>query len=349
MKNALFRLLIIFVSGLGLNACVSFPTPVRGDCVKDGQVTCISTRSSDYEAGPVFCSERYQNGHSASVLSPRSRQLAGQGYLYALAAAKILHKDDEEGRDHHFGDTPLLRHNPDYDKDSWFGFQGGVYERWSPSADKIEKIIVTFAGSNEWIDWFTQNIGIPVQYASARELVIQVHEDPKYRDIPIVATGYSLGGGLAAHVKKHSETAQYVKEAWLFNPSPLDGILGGDPTENVYVLYQDNEALIKFREFLGANYALEKNTATYGTIESTNIYGHYRYSLMLQLLHAADANYWCETRGSPQPSEALQILRRSHMRACESESDRTEARGEAHRTARKVSQWTDPFVHCAKD
>lgn len=342
---------ILAVAGFGLGGCSGMPTPVRGECVKDGKVSpaCFTTRSSDYEAGPVFCSERYQHGHSAKTLSPRARQLAGHGYLYALAAAKILHKDNEEGRDHQFGETLLLQHNPEYDKDSWLGFQGAVYERRSPSGNKIEKVVVTFAGSNQWRDWFTQNIGIPVQYESARALVLQVYEDAKYKGIPIVATGYSLGGGLAAHVKKHPETASLVQEAWLFNPSPLDGILGGDPVENIYVLFQDNEILVNLRNVLGADYALDKNKAEYGTIDSAKIYGHYRYSLMLQLLHAADANYWCETRGDPRPSDALQILRNSQMRACENESDQANARRAAEKAEKKIAAWSDPFVHCTQD
>lgn len=339
------------VVSLGLVGCSGLPKPVRGECVNEGRASpaCFSTRSSDYEAGPVFCSERYQHGHTAKTLSPRARQLAGKGYLYALAAAKILHQENEEGRDHRFGDSELLKHNAEYDKSSWHGFQGAVYERRSPDGREIEKVVVTFAGSNQWRDWFIQNIGIPVQYASARELVLEVSEDPKYKGVPIVAAGYSLGGGLAVHVKKHPATASRVQEAWLFNPSPFDGILGGDPVENVYVLFQDNEILLNIRNALGANYALEQNKAEYGTIDSSKIYGHYRYSLMLQLLHAADVNYWCETRGDPQPSDALQVLRKSNMRACESELDQTNARRAAARAAKKIAEWTDPFAHCTQD
>lgn len=342
---------VLTTASLGLSGCSSIPKPVRGECVEDrtGSPACFTARSSDYEAGPVFCAERYQHGHTASTLSPRARQLAGQGYLYALAAAKILHVDDEEGRDHQFGDTPLLKHNPAYDTNSWLGFQGALYERRSLTGDKIEKVVVTFAGSNQWRDWLTQNIGIPVQYASARNLVLRASEDAKYKGIPIVATGYSLGGGLAAHVKKHPETASLVQEAWLFNPSPLDGILGGDPVEDIYVLYQDNEILINLRKFLGADYAFEKNTANYSTIDSSKIYGHYRYSLMLQLLHAADVNYWCESRGDPQPSDALQILKNSRMRACESKGARDNARKEAEKAEKRIAGWTDPFIHCSKD
>jgi hypothetical protein len=85
------------------------------------------------------------------------------------------------------------------------------------------------------------------------------------------------------------------------------------------------------------------------TIDSANIYGHCRYSLMLQLLHAADANYWCETHGDPRPSDALQILRNSQMRACENESDQANARKAAAKAEKKIATWSDPFVHCTQD
>lgn len=351
MRICNYITVILTVSALGLGGCSGMPKPVRGKCVKDGKVlpACFTTRSSDYEQGPVFCSSRYQHGHTADTLSPRARQLAGEGYLYALAAAKILHKDNEEGGDHLFGDTLLLRHNKDYDEDTWIGFQGTVYERWSPRGDRIEKVVVTFAGSNQWRDWFTQNIGLPIQYSSARALVVRASKDEKYKGTPIIATGYSLGGGLAAHVKKHQETAHLVQEAWLFNPSPLDGILGGGPVENVYVLYQDNEILVNLRKILGADYAFDKKTAQYRTIDSAKIYGHYRYSLMLQLLHAADVNYWCKTQGDPHPSDALQILRSSRMRACESDRDQAKAREAAAEAEKKIATWPDPFVHCPKE
>lgn len=69
----------------------------------------------------------------------------------------------------------------------------------------------------------------------------------------------------------------------------------------------------------------------------------------LNRLRFISNNYWCETRGDPRPSDALQILRNSQMRACENDSEQANARRAAAKAEKTIAAWTDPFVHCSKD
>lgn len=339
--------LAIFII-LTCSGCAIWPNKVvRGDCVENGEIKilCSSRRASDYEAGYIFCPIRYQVGHDNYALPKKSIELAGKGYLYALAAAKVLHKENEEGDDHRFGDDPRLVHVPSLDKDNWTGFQASVFEIHDISTGKVSSVVVAFRGSDQTRDWILQNIGLPMQYNSARKLIFEIQSTEKYRSVPLIVTGASLGGGLASHVKRHRDTSSYVNEAWLFNPSIFDGILFTQPDEDTYLLYQKGEFLEGFRSILGTDYAVDKNVAAYDLIDSGAAYGHFRYSLLLQVLHAADVYHWCTTKGEDVSSPALRVLEKSNMRACDSEW-LARSKSEGAEAIKRVTDRENRFSSC---
>jgi hypothetical protein len=230
-----------------LSGCASYPNPVvRGDCFVDGRAKplCMSMRWSDYEKGSMYCPVRYQIGLSDGDLSANAVRLAGKGYLYALAAAKVLHKDNEEGKDHLFADSEKIVHVVDMDESNWTGFQASVFEIRNESDSSVEKVVIAFRGSDQCRDWLMQNAGIPAQFSSARQYVIRVNK--KYYGLPIIATGASLGGGLAAHVRQNEETAGLISEAWLFNPSIFDGVLFTKPDIKTYLIMSLHQPEARF-------------------------------------------------------------------------------------------------------
>lgn len=115
--------------------------------------------------------------------------------------------------------------------------------------EKIDtnKVVFAFRGTDKEADYLTANLAIPpfnFQYRQARKAVARYLSEHGQKDV--VATGHSLGGGLALSASVH-----HGIKAYAFDPSPriFDGI--GDlhaPAERV-VAYQDGEILQHFRQY----------------------------------------------------------------------------------------------------
>ena len=293
MNTKLKILLLVMLSSI--TGCASFPNPVvRGKCFDEKSGTakkfCRSTNWVDYERGNIFCPYRYQitpdNAQEKNAI-----RLAKKGYLYALGAALELQKEkSQDTNDHHFELPENMINVKELHTSLRNGFQASTFEIKEDGTEN-PVILIAFRGSDQIIDWRTQNIGIEIQNNDARDYVKKIYN--KYKR-PVIVSGFSLGGGLSAHVKQHPETKNMVKEAWLFNPSPFDGIWGTKPDKDTYVLYQKGEVLTFIRKIFRTEYADTDNTAYYRNIKSFPVYSHFRYSLMLQILHAADTSYWCE-------------------------------------------------------
>jgi hypothetical protein len=108
------------------------------------------------------------------------------------------------------------------------------------------KTVISFKGTDEKIDWIVSNswIGPSVPYKSAKKHVKEyIEKNPKRT---VVATGHSLGGGLALSV-----SLWLGIDAYAFNSSPrvYDG--WGDHNEPATrkAIYQENEVLSKVRSF----------------------------------------------------------------------------------------------------
>lgn len=108
------------------------------------------------------------------------------------------------------------------------------------------KVVFAFRGTDSKKDYLTANLALPpfnFQYRQARKAVGKYLSENKHKNV--VATGHSLGGGLALSVSVH-----HGIKAFAFDPSPriFDGF--GDmhePAERV-IVYQDGEILQKFRK-----------------------------------------------------------------------------------------------------
>ena len=109
------------------------------------------------------------------------------------------------------------------------------------------KVVFAFRGTDSRKDYLTANLAVPpfqVQYRQARRIVgsyLLAHPNRN-----VVATGHSLGGGLALCVSVH-----YGIKAFTFDPSPrvFDGIGNlHEPAERI-IVYQKGEILQLFRKY----------------------------------------------------------------------------------------------------
>ena len=123
-------------------------------------------------------------------------------------------------------------------------FSGLAYDIYTKEG--TNKVVFAFRGSDRKQDYLTANFSVPpfnVQYRQARKAVGKYLKENDQKNV--IATGHSLGGGLALSVSVH-----HGVKAFAFDPSPriFDGM--GDmhePAERV-IVYQDGEILQKVRE-----------------------------------------------------------------------------------------------------
>jgi predicted esterase YcpF (UPF0227 family) len=122
-------------------------------------------------------------------------------------------------------------------------FSGLAYDIYEQVG--TNKVIFAFRGTEDAKDFLYANFSVPpfnFQYRQARKAVGRYLSQNSQKNV--IATGHSLGGGLALSVSVH-----HGVKAFTFNPSPriFDGL--GDlhePAERV-VIYQEGEILELFR------------------------------------------------------------------------------------------------------
>jgi hypothetical protein len=178
---------------------------------------------------------------------PMSPGIAGGLAVYAMLSANAYEKKPGRVRFDVSGlgwvrvdldgepiDKPTKEHN----------LSGLVYDIYEKVG--TNKVVFAFRGTDSKKDYLTANLAVPpfnFQYRQARKAVGKYLSENSQKNV--VATGHSLGGGLALSVSVH-----HGVKAFAFDPSPriFDGI--GDmhePAERV-IVYQDGEVLQKFRE-----------------------------------------------------------------------------------------------------
>lgn len=125
------------------------------------------------------------------------------------------------------------------------GFSMTVFEKRKDGA--VEEVVVAFRGTDQKRDWI-QNLlpKVEVQAKTAEDKFGAVFEKySKMSPAPkLVATGHSLGGGLALHVSFLWKNV----EAYAFNSSPRTDSKGSAIANNRFSVYEKGEILAAFRK-----------------------------------------------------------------------------------------------------
>ncbi len=269
----------------------------------------------------AWCNERYLYSRKPPVANAQHLRFADRGYLYAVAGALVLQEADVEGDDYHFDLPSRMRPIEGPSQSGKYGFDVKAFDVLEAStSNNIEEVIIAFVGSNDWADWLWTNFLLSKQQHSlARTYVKEIAKmRPGKR---IVVTGFSLGGALAVHVTKHEDTKDFVSEAWAFNPSPKTWV-SGETNRKIWLGAARGEVLssvrsVFFRWLPGVNNIgapPDQTAEDFYLIETSGIYGHFRWVLPRNMLHMAD--YQKAPNNIPLSTEPLEILKRSRFSIC---------------------------------
>lgn len=273
-----------------------------------------------YECGSIWGGERVVKG---GEFHQKYFVAAKKGYIYSLAGALVLQTDDKESNEHYFSSLNRLRlvnELSQNDKDT--GFEAATFELFeSEDLRTLSEVVIAFAGSNDANDWI-QNFSpfSNIQYRQAVNYVKKVKAISKYNNIPLKVTGYSLGGALAIHVTKNSNSSHLVEEAWAFNPSPKINV-NGNVSEKIWLVAHRGEALSIFRSWIfrflpgisNIGSTDEHTLDDFYLIKTNLFYGHYRWVLPMQMLHVADFEIMKERGGKGASTEPLEILQSTNF------------------------------------
>ncbi len=267
--------------------------------------------------GRAWCDTRYldtvkeyQDHRSIGENIRKRLKLSKEGYIYAVAAVLPLQGNGKEV-DFYFSPPDRLKEIKELRRKDLSGFEAVTFVLYD-NEGRAAKTIISFAGSNQWRDYVLHNFWIaPIQFDNARSYVKEVVNHPVAGKLPVIATGMSLGGGLAVHVKKDNNTSRYIQEAWAFNPSNR---IQASSTKNpdIYLLSNKYEILKEFnRENIGAY--PENTSDDFDLIRSSSIYAHYRWVVTRQILHYADLALYFDTEKSSDITEPMQILQTQNI------------------------------------
>ncbi|MCK7252842.1 Mbeg1-like protein [Enterobacter roggenkampii] len=287
-------------------------------------VGCTGKGDSPYgEKGKVFCNERYLIPNSGPF-DETTINVATHGYMYAVAAALTLQKNNGESGQHFFATPARMRvlDNHNIDKKC---FSATTFLVKGRNSEERDEIVIAYRGSDDLCDWVATNLNpLPYkkQYDQAVEYTKRMLKSYDTGKEKVVVTGISLGGGLAVHVAKSEGTSNKIDEVWAINPSPRT-YSNSKFDSRIWLASTDTEVLRKTRKpsfflvpgwgaIVGPN---EQMSSNFYLIRSNSIYGHFRWNIVKQMLFVAD--YGLSDRGrNPATTEPLDILRASKFASC---------------------------------
>jgi hypothetical protein len=193
------------------------------------------------------------------------------------------------------------------------GLEVKKYYRWSKVVTQPSELVFVFRGTESAYDWIHGNIGDD-QYEGTNKYVSSAVLDARknYPDVKVIATGHSLGGGLAEHVAFCVKGAKAIG----FNSSPrvhkhkcgvIDKTLISDEKEedierkNIKRIHQHDEILSPVRHLLpGGNYPETVYNFTTGSLLSR----HTMTPLAIGLTKIAASSLVTELNNSSLPADA---------------------------------------------
>ncbi|MDC5853572.1 lipase family protein [Vibrio europaeus] len=189
--------------------------------------------------------------------------------------------------------------------DKGYGFQAIIY-KVSPETliegDALldsSKIVIAYRGTEGFADWLWGNL-FGKQYELANELYKEIKS--KYPDYKIVATGHSLGGGLALHISVVEEGVP----AYVFNPSYRIH-REGEEKDNKSVVIAETGDILKIQRLPWKN---PENIDPHEEFYCSKIGSHSIFALSRCLNHVAAYN--------PQNIKATESLKVNQVSICNS-------------------------------
>lgn len=213
--------------------------------------------------------------------SDKNIKIAEETYLYALLSANAY-------EEYKFRLPKSVKLIEMFDEGK--GLQGKIYIKDN------NVIIIAFRGSEGIQDWWFGNIW-KTQYKLADKLINRIVL--QYSDKKIIATGHSLGGGLALH---GSLVLPYKIEAIVFNPS-YRVHKDGKQEDNRRIVIAEKGDILKIQQWAWKNPDITK---AYKKFYCTKTNNHSIYLLARCTMHVAAINN----------DDAAELLRKNPYPKC---------------------------------
>ena len=237
VQNLFLLALLVLISGCASSGLIEtsqrYSETTAGDHFLDKASDCKDRSWLPYRT----CGFHFFECPGQNPWTNDSRQVvqAKKNFEYALMANNTYRNDPSVK----LFVIPRWEHISRMESDSGLALE--VYHRYNVSS-KLEEIAIAYEGTDftSLADWeFNLSLITPDQFKEALAHAEEIRS--KYPEIPITATGHSLGGGLALNISMHVEGIKGVA----FNSSPRAFFGNQDPNNGneMVHLYEIGEIL----------------------------------------------------------------------------------------------------------